>query len=42
MIFLVCLVPIDQAAALMESKTITVAKLLSISPQGTMDPTPHL
>lgn len=32
----------DQAAALIERKSLTVSKLLTIAPPGTLDPTPHL
>jgi MFS family permease len=35
-------VTMDQKASLIESKTITISRLLEISPQGVSDPTPHL
>jgi hypothetical protein len=32
----------DQAAKLVESKAITISKLMVLVPPGTLDPTPHL
>ncbi|PHP68788.1 MFS transporter [Zhengella mangrovi] len=34
--------PIDQLDALVQAKTVTVAKLMEIAPAGTIDPTPSL
>ena len=34
--------PIEKSAELIESKTLTLSKLLTIAPPGTIDPTPHL
>jgi hypothetical protein len=34
--------PVSQAQQLLESKTLTLSKLLTIAPPGTIDPTPHL
>lgn len=33
---------IGNAPELIANKTVTIAKLLSIAPSGTLDPTPHL
>jgi len=34
--------PVDQLNALVEAKTVTIAKLMEIAPPGTLDPTPGL
>ena len=34
--------PIENASDLIANKSVTIAKLLSIAPPGTIDPTPHL
>lgn len=34
--------PIEHASSLIESKALTISKLLTIAPPGTLDPTPHL
>ena len=34
--------PIDQAPSLIEAKTLTIAKLMSIAPPGTADPSPFI
>ncbi len=34
--------PIENAQELFANKTVTIAKLLTICPPGTLDPTPHL
>jgi hypothetical protein len=34
--------PMEHASELIANKTVTIAKLLSIAPSGTIDPTPHL
>eukprot|EP01039_Chlorochromonas_danica_P002119 gene2119-2313_t len=34
--------PMEKAADLMATKTLTISKLLALTPPGTLDPTPHL
>lgn len=34
--------PIEQANQLIANKSLTLAKLVAIAPEGTIDPTPHL